>query len=86
MEHIKLTTIKRQLQQKMHYPLEPDPLGEYLCLDEAFDELLDGFSKWLERNGQGTRQTVYQAKSDSYLSEKFADLFTEYISKGWRVI
>ena len=86
MEHIKLTTIKRQLQQKMHYPLEPDPLGEYLCLDEAFDELLDGFSKWLERNGQGTRQTVYQAKRDSYFSEKFADLFTEYISKGWRVI
>ena len=86
MAHIKLSTIKRQLQAKMHYPEEVDPKGEYLCLDEAFEELLDGFSKWLERNGQGTRQTVYRAKKNTYFSEKFADLFTEYIREGWRVI
>ena len=86
MVHIKLSTIKRQLQQKMHYPEQPDPNGEYLSLDEAFDELLRGFGKWLERNSKGSNETVNRAKRDSYFSEKFADLFTDYCIKGWRVV
>ena len=86
MVHIKLSTIKHQLQQRMHYPEQPDPEGEYLCLDEAFDELLRGFGKWLMRNGKGGEAVVWKAKRDSYFSEKFADLFTDYCIKGWKVV
>ena len=86
MVHIKLSTIKHQLQQKMHYPEEVDPQGEYLCLDEAFDELLRGFGKWLMRNGKGGEAVVWKAKRDSFFSEKFADLFTDYCIKGWKVV
>ena len=86
MTHIKLSTIKRQLQQLMHYPLEPDPLGEYLCLDEAFDELLQSFGKWLELKNIGSRQVVYASVYRGWMTEKLADLFTAYCIKGWRII
>ena len=86
MVHIKLSTIKMQLQARMHYPEQPDPKGELLCLDEAFDELLDGFSRWLERQKKGTYVTVYYARKYGYFSEKFADLFTDYCITGWRVV
>jgi len=86
MVHIKLSTIKGQLQQKMHYPEQPDPNGEYLSLDEAFDELLRGFSKHLERTGEGTYSTVYNAQKIGYFTEKYADLFTDYCIKGWKVV
>ena len=86
MEHIKLSTIKRQLQAKMHYPEEPDPLGEYLCLDGAFEELLVSFRKWLILTGTGSGQVVYDAIKKSYFTEKYADLFTNYIIKDWKVV
>jgi hypothetical protein len=83
MEHIKLIAIKQQLQSRMHYPEQPAPNGEYLCLDEAFEELLDGFSKWLERHRLGTYVTVYYARKYGYFSQKFADMFTHYCINGW---
>ena len=86
MTHIMLSTIKRQLQQLMHYPEEPDPLGEYLCLDEAFEELLVSFRKWLILTGTGSGQVVYNAIKNSYFTEKYADLFTNYIIKDWKVV
>ena len=86
MVHIKLITIKRQLQAKMNYPTEPDPWGEYLSLDEAFDELLFAFGNWLERSEQGVRDNIYKAKKRGWMSSKQADLFTEYCIKGWRVV
>ena len=85
--HIKLTTIKRQLQQRMQYPTEhffSD--DDFLTLDEAFDELLYGFSKWLVRNRRGSTIVVKQARKCGWFSEKFADLFTDYCIPGWRVI
>ena len=86
MQHIKLITIKRQLQAKMHYPLEPDTKGEYLTLDEAFDELLCAFSKWLVRNGQGAPNIVWISKQRGWMTEKLADAFTEYCIPGWRIV
>ena len=86
MTHIKLSTIKRQLQQKMHYPLEPDPLGEYRTLDEAFDELLRGFRLYAQRKGLYTWEAVHTAIERGWMTEKMADMFTDYCIKGWRVI
>lgn len=86
MVHIKLITIKRQLQAKMNYPTEPDPWGEYMCLDEAFDELLLAFGNWLERNGQGVRDNIYKAKKRGWMTDRLADMFTDYCIKGWRVV
>ena len=87
MIHIKLATIKRQLQEKMHYPLTKEEAGEgYLTLDEAFDVLLYGFQAYLNRNKLGAASIVTAAKTNSYFTEKFADLFTDYCIKGWKVI
>ena len=86
MVHIKLITIKRQLQQKMHYPLEPDPLGEYRTLDEAFDELLYSFRLYANRNKLYSFTAVSDAIERQSMTEKMADVFTDYIIKGWRVI
>ena len=83
---IKLITIKRQLQQKMHYPIIPDPGGEYLTLDEAFDELLRGFRLYAQRKGLYSLQAVFAAIERGYMSEQMADLFTDYCIKGWKVI
>ena len=86
MVHIKLNTIKRQLQDKMHYPTEPDPEGEYLTLDEAFEELLRGFRLWLERNKKGSQIVVFESVKRGWMTEKLADEFTDYCKKGWRII
>ena len=86
MVHIKLLTIKRQLQEKMHYPLEHIHVDDgYLTLDEAFDTLLYGFARMLERNG-GSSATVSIAKRKGWFTEKMADLFTDYCIKGWKVV
>ena len=87
MVHIKLITIKRQLQDKMHYPLTKEEAGEELMtLDEAFEELLRGFRLWLERNKKGNSQTIYDSLKRGWMTEKIADQFTDYCIKGWRII
>ena len=87
MVKIKLATIKRQLQEKMHYPLEHMHVDDgYLTLDEAFDILLYGFGKWLVLTGRGSKDLVYQCQERGWITEKYADLFTDYCLKGWRVI
>ena len=43
MVHIKLTTIKQQLQAIMHYPEDPSEAQGCPTLDQAFDTLLFGF-------------------------------------------
>ena len=83
---IKLITIKRQLQKKMHYPIDPDPFGEFLTLDEAFEELLRGFRLYAQRKGLYSLQAVFAAIERGYMSEQMADLFTDYCIKGWKVI
>ena len=83
---IKLITIKRQLQQKMHYPIEPDPLGAFLTLDEAFDELLRGFRLYVQRHELYSFVAVSNAIERGYMSEQMADLFTGYCIKDWRVV
>ena len=86
---IKLITIKRQLQKKMHYPMSSegqDPWDEYLTLDEAFEELLRGFRLYAQRNGLYSLQAVLTAGERGYMSEQMADLFTDYCIKGWKVI
>ena len=87
MEHIKLSTIKRQLQERMHYPLTREEAGtEYLTLDEAFEELLRGFRLWLERNNKGSQIAVYHSVKRGWMTEKLADMFTDYCIKDWRII
>ena len=86
MVHIKLITIKHQLQEKMHYPLTPEQANGRPTLDEAFDTLLSGFSSWLVRHKWGSFATVSEAKKRGYLTEKYADLFTDYCIKGWKVV
>ena len=86
MVHIKLSTIKMQLQQKMHYPEQPDPNGEYMSLDEAFDELLFSFAKWLELTRRGSLCYIYETQRRGWMTEKMADLFTDYCITGWRVV
>ena len=86
MVHIKLITIKRQLQAKMNYPTDVDPWGEYMCLDEAFDELLYGFTRWLERTGKGSSANISDARKKGWMTDRLADMFTEYCIKGWRVV
>ena len=83
---IKIITIKRQLQKKMHYPIEPDPLGELLTLDEAFDELLRGFRLYAQRKGLYSFAAISNAMERGYMSEQMADLFTGYCIKDWRVV
>ena len=83
---IKLITIKRQLQQKMHYPIIPDPGGEYLTLDEAFEELLRGFRLYAQRKGLYSFMAISSAMERGYMSEQMADLFTDYCIKDWRVV
>ena len=83
---IKLITIKRQLQQKMHYPIIPDPLGAFLTLDEAFDELLRGFRLYAQRNRLYSFMAISSAMERGYMTEQMADLFTDYCIKGWRVV
>lgn len=86
MEHIKLITIKRQLQAKMNYPTEPDPWGEYMCLDEAFDELLTSFQRWLVLTHRGSPASITEAKSRGWMTDRLADMFTDYCIKGWKVV
>lgn len=86
MEHIRLTTIKAQLQQKMNYPTDPDPSGECMTLDEAYDELLEGFAEWLQRNGKGAKVYIYAVRKRGWMTAKQADQFTDYCIKGWRVV
>ena len=86
---IKLITIKRQLQQQMHYPMSSegqDPWEEYLTLDEAFEELLRGFRLYAQRNGLYSFMAISSAMERGYMSEQMADLFTDYCIKDWRVI
>ena len=87
MVHIKLTTIKQQLQARMHYPTEhlfED--DEFLTLDEAFDELLNGFEKYLIRHNLGSRTQVFYARQRGWMTEKLADMFTDYCIAGWRIV
>ena len=87
MVHIKLITIKRQLQERMQYPLTKEDAGEeFLTLDEAFDELLRGFRLWLERNKLGSQITVFESIKRGWMTEKLADQFTNYCITGWRII
>ena len=86
MVKIKLITIKRQLQEQMHYPLTAEEADGRPTLDEAFDALLFGFSRWLVRNGLGSRDLVYQCQDRGWMTEKYADLFTDYCIKDWRVV
>ena len=86
MVHIELTTIKRQLQAQMHYPLTPEEADGRPTLDQAFDVLLSGFGAWLIRNKWGTHQSIHEAKTRGWMTEKMADLFTDYCIKGWRVV
>lgn len=86
---IKLITIKRQLQQKMHYPMSSegqDPWEEYLTLDEAFEELLRGFRLYAQRKGLYSFASISAAMERGYMTEQMADLFTDYCIKGWRVV
>ena len=85
--HIKLTTIKRQLQDRMQYPTEhifED--DDFLTLDEAFDVLLSGFASYLMRNKLGQASTVTRARKQGWMTEKMADLFTNYCINGWKVV
>ena len=87
MVHIKLITIKRQLQERMQYPLTKEDAGEeFLTLDEAFDELLRGFRLWLERNKLGSQITVFESIKRGWMTEKQTDAFTDYCIAGWRII
>ena len=86
---IKLITIKRQLQQKMHYPMSSegqDPWEEYLTLDEAFEELLRGFRLYAQRKGLYSFASISAAMERGYMTEQMADLFTDYCIKDWRVV
>jgi len=86
MVHIKLITIKRQLQQKMHYPLTAEEADGRPTLDEAFEVLLFGFDKWLQRHGLAGCSFMCVARQRGWMSEKHADLFTEYCIPGWRIV
>ena len=89
MERIKLITIKRQLQNKMHYPLEHARKGDGVpTLDEAFEILLFGWARKVKRQGSKTfdfylTNTIVKR---GWMSEKHADDFTEYCIPGWRII
>ena len=76
MVHIKLITIKRQLQARMNYPLTREEAGEeYMTLDEAFDTLLYGFQRYIDPNSQymqrGDTSVVIQTRAiESYDASK----------------
>ena len=71
----------------MHYPTEHlSEDDEYMTLDEAFEELLDGFRKYLVRNNIGSKMAVYDAQKRGWMTEKLADQFTDYCIKGWRIV
>ena len=85
--HIKLSTIKRQLQQRMHYPTEhifED--DDFLTLDEAFDVLPYGFGEWCIRHSVYSRFSIYNAINRGWFTEQMADYFTDYCISGWRII
>lgn len=85
--HIKLSTIKRQLQQRIQYPLTREEAGDdRLTLDEAFEALLYGFGEWCRRRNIFSRFTVYNAVNRGWFTEQMADLFTDYCISGWRII
>ena len=89
MEHIKLLTIKRQLQERMHYPLTREEAGEDLAtLDEVFDKALYGWAKAIVRQGSKYFETYLRdvILKRGWMSEKHADSFTDYIIPGWRII
>ena len=71
----------------MHYPLTREQAGDdFLTLDEAFDELLYGFNKWVKRHSIGSYQAVYASITRGWMTERFADLFTDYCIPGWRIV
>ena len=89
MVHIKLITIKRQLQEKMHYPLTKEEAGEwFLTLDEAFDELLYGYFKQALRASGGKVAAASKAivLKRGWMTEKLADNFTDYCINGWKIV
>ena len=87
MVHIKLITIKRQLQEKMHYPLTKEEAGEELMtLDEAFDALLYGFLKKELRTSDSASAVKLQVLKRGWMTEKQTDAFTNYCIAGWRIV
>lgn len=87
MVHIKLTTIKAQLQDRMNYPtkhlLEDDG---FLTLDEAFEELLRGFLKRTCTSSSAASQQRATIIKRGWMSEKQAEEFTDYCIKGWKIV
>ena len=55
-------------------------------LGYSIEALLFGFDKWLVLTGKGSYNVVSLAKQNGWMSEKYADLFTDYCIKDWRVI
>lgn len=85
--HIKLSTIKCQLQQRMHYPTEhifSD--DDFLTLDEAFDELLEGFYKHRAPNIQNAYSQLHKTRKQGWMTERVADEFTDYCITGWKIV
>ena len=73
--HIRLTTIKGQLQAKMHYD---DP-------DKAFDILLYGwFKKRYKTHDAAVIKRLILKRG--WMTEKQADNFTDYCITGWRIV
>lgn len=87
MVHIKLNTIKGQLQARMHYPLkhlfEDD---EYMTLDEAFDALLYGFMKHKYKTIELSGAMKLVTLRRGWMTEKLADEFTDYCITGWKIV
>ena len=75
--HIKLITIKRQLQDLMHYPLTHEQAG---------DELLLGWMRYTHKNYDYASSLKWQILKRGWMTEKQADGFTDYCITGWRVI
>ena len=85
--HIKLITIKRQLQDLMNYPITREQAGDdLLTLDEAFDELLLGWMRYTHKNYDYASSLKWQILKRGWMTEKQADGFTDYCITGWRII
>ena len=85
--HVKLTTIKAQLQAHMHYPTEHIFIDDdFLTLDEAFEELLSGFAAHMVRHNKGTYALISQVRKRGWMTEKLADAFADYCITGWKIV
>ena len=83
MVHIKLSTIKRQLQAFQHYPLTRQQAGDdFLTLDEAFDELLLSWALYRHKEGNYAYALKYQINKRGWMTDKQADDFTDYCITG----